>query len=104
RGLRHRRSVRRAILRCAHGRRRFRPGAARGRTAEETTADHPGEGAQMTTTPREYEVVVIGAGFAGICAAIKLRQAGIHDFVVVDKADGVGGVWHENTYPDVGVD
>ncbi|MCP2314955.1 putative flavoprotein CzcO associated with the cation diffusion facilitator CzcD [Nocardia amikacinitolerans] len=59
----------------------------------------------MTATQHgRYEVVVIGAGFAGLCAAIKLRQAGIHDFVVVDKADDVGGVWRDNTYPDVGVD
>ncbi len=47
---------------------------------------------------------MVGAGFSGICAAIRLRQAGIHDFVVLDKADDVGGIWRDNTYPDVGVD
>ncbi|MEV4127740.1 NAD(P)/FAD-dependent oxidoreductase [Nocardia sp. NPDC049707] len=52
----------------------------------------------------DFEVVVVGAGFSGICAAIRLRQAGIHDFVVLDKADDVGGIWRDNTYPDVGVD
>lgn len=51
-----------------------------------------------------YEVIVIGAGFSGICAAIRLRQAGIHDFIVVDQADDSGGIWRDNTYPDVGVD
>ncbi|HLS76837.1 MAG TPA: NAD(P)/FAD-dependent oxidoreductase [Nocardia sp.] len=56
------------------------------------------------TEPQTFEVVIIGAGFSGICAAIKLRQAGIEDFVVLDRSDGVGGVWHDNTYPDVGVD
>ncbi|MGW4769981.1 flavin-containing monooxygenase [Nocardia sp. NPDC004278] len=53
---------------------------------------------------REFEVVVVGAGFSGICAAIRLRQAGIHDFIMVDKADDVGGIWRDNTYPDVAVD
>ncbi|MGV9614376.1 flavin-containing monooxygenase [Nocardia xishanensis] len=53
---------------------------------------------------RDFEVVVIGAGFSGICAAIRLRQAGIHDFVVLDKADDIGGIWRDNTYPGVGVD
>ena len=52
----------------------------------------------------DHEIVVIGAGFAGIGAAIKLRQAGFSDFVVLDEADGVGGTWHWNTYPGVAVD
>ena len=52
----------------------------------------------------DHEVVVIGAGFAGIGAAIKLRRAGFSDFVVLDEADGVGGTWHWNTYPGVAVD
>ena len=53
---------------------------------------------------RTHEIVVIGAGFAGIGAAIKLREAGFSDFVVLDEADGVGGTWHWNTYPGVAVD
>ena len=52
----------------------------------------------------DHEVVVIGAGFAGIGAAIKLTRAGFSDFVVLDEADGVGGTWHWNTYPGVAVD
>src|SRR5436309_4119984 len=52
----------------------------------------------------DHEVVVIGAGFSGIGAAIKLRQAGIEDFLVIDEANGVGGTWHWNTYPGVAVD
>ena len=55
-------------------------------------------------TALDHEIVVIGAGFAGIGAAIKLRQAGFSDFVVLDEADGVGGTWHWNTYPGVAVD
>ncbi|HEV7534880.1 MAG TPA: NAD(P)/FAD-dependent oxidoreductase, partial [Acidimicrobiia bacterium] len=51
----------------------------------------------------EFRVVVIGGGFAGLCAGIKLAQAGIA-FTIVEKNDAVGGTWLENTYPGCGVD
>ncbi|MDJ0395257.1 NAD(P)/FAD-dependent oxidoreductase [Rhodococcus sp. G-MC3] len=50
------------------------------------------------------KVLVVGAGLSGIAAAAKLRAAGITDFVVLEKASRVGGVWRENTYPGCGVD
>jgi 2-polyprenyl-6-methoxyphenol hydroxylase-like FAD-dependent oxidoreductase len=40
-----------------------------------------------------YQVVVIGAGFGGIGMAIALKQAGIDDFVVLDRAGDLGGTW-----------
>ncbi|MEV0292229.1 NAD(P)/FAD-dependent oxidoreductase [Nocardia sp. NPDC050710] len=52
----------------------------------------------------DHEVVVIGAGFGGIGAGIALQRKGIHDFIIVDKWDRVGGTWHANTYPGVAVD
>lgn len=52
---------------------------------------------------RHHEVIILGAGFAGIGAAIMLRKADI-DFVVLEKALSVGGVWRENTYPDCACD
>ena len=52
----------------------------------------------------DHEVIVIGAGFGGLGMAIALAKAGIDDFVVLDRADGVGGTWYANTYPDVAVD
>lgn len=52
----------------------------------------------------DHEVVVIGAGFSGIGAAIKLDDAGILDYVLLEEGDGVGGTWHWNTYPGIGVD
>ncbi|MDO3650655.1 flavin-containing monooxygenase [Nocardia mangyaensis] len=59
----------------------------------------------MTNSEKpEYEVAVIGAGPGGIAAAVKLRKAGIDDFVVLERADEVGGSWHENHYPGLGVD
>lgn len=55
-------------------------------------------------TERPLRVVVIGAGMAGILAGIKLREAGIEDFVIYEKADRVGGTWRENTYPGLTCD
>ena len=48
--------------------------------------------------------VVVGAGFSGIAAGVQLRKAGITDFVILEKADRVGGTWRENTYPGAACD
>jgi cation diffusion facilitator CzcD-associated flavoprotein CzcO len=48
-------------------------------------------------------VVIVGAGFGGICAAVHLRERGI-PFVVLERGDDVGGVWRENTYPGAACD
>ncbi|MBJ8346705.1 NAD(P)/FAD-dependent oxidoreductase [Antrihabitans sp. YC2-6] len=57
----------------------------------------------MSVTP-DHEVVVIGAGPGGIATGVKLKQAGIDDFVIIDRASGPGGTWHEYTYPGISVD
>lgn len=57
----------------------------------------------MSRTP-DHEIVVIGAGFSGIGAAIGLDRAGFTDFLIIEEGDGVGGAWHWNTYPGVAVD
>jgi cation diffusion facilitator CzcD-associated flavoprotein CzcO len=49
-------------------------------------------------------ILIVGAGFAGLCMAIGLKQAGMHDFVILEKAGRVGGTWRENTYPGCGCD
>ena len=49
-------------------------------------------------------IVIIGAGMAGICASIKLSEAGYHNHVIYEKADKVGGTWRENTYPGLSCD
>jgi cation diffusion facilitator CzcD-associated flavoprotein CzcO len=51
-----------------------------------------------------YQVVIVGSGFSGLGAAIKLKQAGFHDFAVLEKADAVGGTWRDNTYPGCACD
>jgi cation diffusion facilitator CzcD-associated flavoprotein CzcO len=51
------------------------------------------------TLPRHVHVAIVGAGFAGLGMAIRLRQMGVDDFVVLERRDDVGGTWHDNTYP-----
>ena len=53
--------------------------------------------------PTGFKILIIGAGFAGICAAIKLQALGI-PYVVVEKNSDIGGTWFDNNYPDAGVD
>ena len=56
------------------------------------------------TSPQPVDHLLIGAGFAGLCAAIKLDEAGERDFVVVEKGSDVGGTWRDNTYPGAACD
>ena len=51
----------------------------------------------------QFHVGIIGAGLGGLCAAIRLEQAGI-PYTVFEKNPDVGGTWFENTYPDLRVD
>ena len=60
--------------------------------------------ASSPTLPEHVRVLVLGAGFAGLGAAIKLDEAAITDFLVVDKGDAVGGTWRDNTYPGAACD
>ncbi|MFC3961477.1 flavin-containing monooxygenase [Nocardia jiangsuensis] len=57
----------------------------------------------MAQTP-EYEILVIGAGPAGIGTAAMLIRAGLTDFGIVERTGDLGGSWRDNTYPGVGVD
>src|SRR5678816_2701545 len=52
----------------------------------------------------DYQAIVVGAGFSGIGAGIRLKQAGIDSFLILEKAHDVGGTWRDNTYPGVAVD
>ncbi|HKA15941.1 MAG TPA: NAD(P)/FAD-dependent oxidoreductase [Myxococcota bacterium] len=53
---------------------------------------------------RDVRFAIIGAGMAGILSAIKLKEAGLTDFTVYEKASRLGGTWRENTYPGLGCD
>src|ERR1043165_5383507 len=58
----------------------------------------------LTSCPIRHEVVVVGAGFSGIGAGIKLREAGFTDFAILEQAADLGGTWRDNTYPGIAVD
>jgi cation diffusion facilitator CzcD-associated flavoprotein CzcO len=49
--------------------------------------------------PAHVGVAVIGTGFAGLGMAIRLKQMGVDDFIVLERAGEVGGTWRDNTYP-----
>lgn len=52
----------------------------------------------------DHEILIVGAGFSGIGAAINLDRAGMSDYSIIEAGDGVGGTWHWNTYPGIAVD
>jgi cation diffusion facilitator CzcD-associated flavoprotein CzcO len=50
------------------------------------------------------DVAIVGSGFAGLGAAIELKRAGRHDFVVLERAGALGGTWRDNSYPGCACD
>jgi cation diffusion facilitator CzcD-associated flavoprotein CzcO len=58
----------------------------------------------MTAPPVETEIAIVGAGFGGIGAGIRLRQHGFDDFLIFEQAGDVGGTWRDNTYPGCACD
>ncbi|AII05035.1 flavin-containing monooxygenase [Rhodococcus opacus] len=57
-----------------------------------------------TAGVRHIDTLIIGSGFAGLGAAIKLTQAGKTDFLVLERGTDVGGTWRDNTYPGAACD
>jgi len=55
-------------------------------------------------TNADFPIAIIGAGFAGIGTAIRLKQAGIESFTMFERADEIGGTWRDNTYPGAACD
>lgn len=52
----------------------------------------------------ETRILVVGSGFGGLGTAIRLKQRGVEDFVILERADDVGGTWRDNTYPGCACD
>jgi cation diffusion facilitator CzcD-associated flavoprotein CzcO len=53
----------------------------------------------MNKIQQHVRVAIVGSGFSGLGMAIRLRRAGIEDFVILERADDVGGTWRDNSYP-----
>ncbi len=60
--------------------------------------------AQPADQPAILDVLILGAGFGGVCAAIKLRERGMDNIRIYEKAAGIGGTWWHNTYPGAACD
>jgi 4-hydroxyacetophenone monooxygenase len=70
---------------------------------EEMELDGTDSRAVLGTPADDFPVVVIGCGESGLLAGIRLKEAGI-PFTIVEKNEGVGGTWWQNSYPGARVD
>ncbi len=52
----------------------------------------------------KVDVLIVGGGFSGLCMAIKLREAGMNSFLLIEKSDDIGGTWYDNRYPGCACD
>jgi cation diffusion facilitator CzcD-associated flavoprotein CzcO len=58
----------------------------------------------MNLNEPQHDVLIVGSGFAGLCMAVRLKRAGIDNFVLLEKDQEFGGTWWANTYPGCAVD
>ncbi|MGB6499332.1 MAG: NAD(P)/FAD-dependent oxidoreductase [Candidatus Acidiferrum sp.] len=64
--------------------------------------ENPAQNALESET--SVDVLIVGSGFSGLCTAIKLRQAGMNSFLLIEKSDDIGGTWYDNRYPGCACD
>src|SRR5260221_2748404 len=65
---------------------------------------HHGERMSASGDRTHFRIAIIGSGFGGLGAAIRLKQQGITDFVLLERASDVGGTWRDNSYPGCACD
>ncbi len=58
----------------------------------------------MAKVKPDVDVLIVGAGFSGLGLGVRLKQAGRDSFLIIEKADEVGGTWRDNTYPGCACD
>lgn len=63
---------------------------------------NPGSGDSANYT--ETKILIVGTGFAGLGMAIRLKEMGINDFTIIERAKDVGGTWRDNHYPGAACD
>jgi cation diffusion facilitator CzcD-associated flavoprotein CzcO len=71
--------------------------------AATSIAEGMGNG-RVNTNPQYFETVIIGSGFSGLLAAIRLKEYGLDDFVLLERSSELGGTWRDNSYPGAEVD
>jgi cation diffusion facilitator CzcD-associated flavoprotein CzcO len=69
-----------------------------------TQASHQSPSMPFDRQRTSFRIGILGAGLGGIGAAIRLKQAGIDDFVILEKSEHLGGTWRDNTYPGCACD
>ncbi len=72
--------------------------------ASEATGDVVASEAAGDSVATDVDVAIVGAGFAGIGMATQLMRRGRESFVVLERADAVGGTWRDNVYPGIACD
>jgi len=58
----------------------------------------------MTKNAQYFETIIIGTGFSGLLAAIRLKKNNLNDFVLLERGSDIGGTWRDNSYPGAEVD
>ncbi|MCA9466958.1 MAG: NAD(P)/FAD-dependent oxidoreductase, partial [Nitrospira sp.] len=61
-------------------------------------------GGDTQTDVQNFETVIIGTGFSGLLAAIRLKKKNFNDFVLLERGAEIGGTWQANSYPGAEVD
>lgn len=81
-------------------------GRSSGKKSEtnKTTKPQQAQEVQVNQEIQVYDTIVIGAGISGLAAAHRMNEQGYHDYIVLEKANRVGGTWRDNTYPGCGCD
>ncbi len=68
-------------------------------TPASAAATAPRTGGRTSRSSHPLQVLIVGAGFSGLCLGYHLRRDGIEDFAILEKAEGLGGTWRDNSYP-----
>src|SRR5260370_22587690 len=64
-----------------------------------------GAGGSSANSPiTNIDVLIVGAGFSGLCMGIKLLEAGMKSFLIIEKSANIGGTWWDNRYPGCACD
>ncbi|MGQ0622222.1 MAG: flavin-containing monooxygenase [Panacagrimonas sp.] len=62
------------------------------------------DGQAGKATKTDFDTLIVGTGFAGLGMAIKMKEDGLEDFVILERAQDVGGTWRDNNYPGCACD
>src|SRR6201996_2317296 len=65
---------------------------------------HSRAGGMTMAKTATHATLIVGAGFSGLGAAIKLAQAGVDDVIILERSDRVGGTWRDTSYPGASCD